>query len=566
MEDGASRMRLAIAALLLAATPAAATDALVPGTRLTLKSASGRESLSFKSRGAFAIPVAGSPDDPRQSAATLELANPATGESATVVLPAAHWTASPSGAVFKYRDTALVETGRVKVALVGGRLLKISGRRTGITLDEPAQSALTAVLAVGSLRYCARFDGASIRRDQPGRFDAANAPPPTACPTAPVTTSTSSTTSTVTTASTTTLVEVTVTTITTTSTTVTLPPCPPPPLVGLGRLVFTTAAGSTNCGGPGLVPAPEPPFSGEVDDFDRTRFAQLGVGCLYSGGGAANVLPPIAIPDGGTSVLDVAGVNGLAITLTASDGSGPADCTKGAGPGRHCTNGQPGTDGNGACATDADCGPPAGACDLDANCFFGPPIPVPAGPFSVCILSVIRSDICGSADLLTRDTTLQAGLGPRIYLTSDAMSPCPRCDAGVCTAGKRAGLSCSGGVGSKQTTLECPPRDSQFAGRLVVTIPSLGTGTSRASDPNGLFCPGQRHQGAFGDGPATTVVETGSPLLGSLNLFATTLAGTFCLPRTGNLVVDANADAPGPGAISVAGTASVELLGLPPLP
>jgi hypothetical protein len=557
-------MRFASAMVLLGVGAASAGDQVVPGTRLGLKAASGRETLAFKSRGAFAVPTPGGTDDPRQAGATFQLVNPNTGEAFTFGLPGTHWTVAPSGTVFKYRDGAAVEDGRVKIALVGGRLLKVSGRRTGITLDEPSQGALTAILTTGSFRYCARFDDGSIARDEPGRFDARNAPPPAACPApAPATTTTSTSIATTTTlGSSTTLA--TVTTTTTTSTTVTLPACPPPPLLGLGRLVFTTRAGSANCGDPGLFPtAPAAPVSGQVDQVDGTKFADLGAGCLYAGGGNANVLPPISIPDGGTSILDVAGLSGLALTLTSSDGTGPADCTKGAGPGRHCTNGQPGTDGHGACTTDAHCGPPAGACDLDANCFFGPPIPVPAGPFSVCILSVIRTDICGAASLLTRETTLQAGLGPRIYLTSDPVSPCPRCVGARCTAGQRAGMTCSGGVGSKQTSLECPPRNTQFAGRLVINIPSLGTASSTVSDPNGAFCPGQRHRGAFGVGAATTITETGSPLLGSLDLFATTLAGTFCLPSTGNPVIDANADAPGPGAISVAGTASVQLLGLP---
>jgi hypothetical protein len=554
-----------VALVAFATSAVRAADQTVPGAILRVSATASRERLLFRSNGAFFIPAPGSSDDPTQVGATLQLLNPGTGETFTFDLPSTHWSLRSAGPSFTYRDPKLAEPGRVKVGLVRGSQLSISGRRAGITLNESSQGALAVILTSGWFRYCARFDGASIRRDQPGRFEARNAPPPGDCPTAPPPTST--TTSTVpTTTATTNTTGVPTTSTTTTSTTITLPACPAPPPLSLGRLVFTTGTGSANCGDPGLYPTPPaPPFSGEVDPSYFGPFENLGLGCLYSGGGAANVLPPISIPDGGTSILEVAGVNGPALTLTASDGSGPADCTKGAGPGRHCTNGQPGTDGSGACASDADCGM-VGACDLDANCFFGPPIPVPAGAFSVCILSVVRSDICGAANLTTRETTLQAGLGPRIYLTSDPVSPCPRCNAGTCTAGKRAGLPCSGGIGTKQTTLECPPRDSQFAGHLVINIPSLGTGTSRTSDPNGAFCPAQRDPGAFGDSLATTITETGSPLAGSTNLFATTLAGTFCLPSTGNRVIDANADAPGPGAISVTGTASVELLGLPSLP
>ena len=79
------------------------------------------------------------------------------------------------------------------------------------------------------------------------------------------------------------------------------------------------------------------------------------------------------------------------------------------------------------------------------------------------------------------------------------------------------------------------------------------------TDANGNFCPGQLTPGAFG-GSARTIRESGSPLLTEIpNLFATTLAGTFCVPATGNTLIDGLVDLPGPGAVSVPGTASVSL-------
>jgi hypothetical protein len=45
-----------------------------------------------------------------------------------------------------------------------------------------------------------------------------------------------------------------------------------------------------------------------------------------------------------------------------------------------------------------------------------------------------------------------------------------------------------------------------------------------------------------------------------------TLAGVFCVPASGSDLVNALADLPGPAAISVPGTISVDVAGLLPLP
>jgi hypothetical protein len=50
----------------------------------------------------------------------------------------------------------------------------------------------------------------------------------------------------------------------------------------LGRLTFTITKGTVSCGGPALSPPPLPPFSGGVDNPDRTKRSDLGLGCLYS--------------------------------------------------------------------------------------------------------------------------------------------------------------------------------------------------------------------------------------------------------------------------------------------
>jgi len=570
-----------VLALLVVGSAAGAADQLVPGSRLGLKvdAAHAREKLTFQSKGLFTIPTPGSADDPSQTGATLTLVNPSTSESFTFDLPSTHWTASGSGTSYRYRDSVPVETGAVRIALVGGRKLKVTGRKVGITLDEPSQGAIAVVLASGSFRYCALFDDGSVYIDQPGRFSARRAVPPAACPGQTTTTSTVTTTSATTTSAgatsttSTTIVSTSTTTSpggtsTTTTTATTLPvttttatiPLPP-----LGQVVLTINPGTTNCGGPNFFPPAGPPFSGEVDSASG-KVADLGLGCLYVGGPNATSLPPASLADGATSVLDVTGISGLSLTLGGSDGSGPADCTRGAGPARHCINGNTGTDGMGACASDADCGAQADSCALDANCFFGPPLPLAnaANPAtSTCIVNAIAEDVTGTADLLSGGSTANAALQARIYLTGNATSPCPRCVAGVCTAGPRQGLGCSGGVGTKGTSLECPPDPQQFVGTLPPTL-SLNTGTSTLANASGMLCPGQSNPGAFGRFSVRSIHETGAPLLGSLGSpFSTTLAGVFCVPASGSDLVNALADLPGPAAISVPGTISVDVVGLP---
>jgi hypothetical protein len=328
--------------------------------------------------------------------------------------------------------------------------------------------------------------------------------------------------------------------------------------------VFTAAAGSTNCGGSTLQPPADPPFAGAIFDGGGNKLFDLGAGCLYTGGGNTS-FPPADVPDGFQSVLDVAGISGLSITLAPSVGNGPADCTRGAGPGRHCVNGSPGTDSAGACFTDDDCGILPGACLLDANCYFGPPLPValPGPPdLSLCLVNGIATDVCGSADLVSGSASLSAGLMTRIYLTRTAAAPCPQCIAGVCVGGERAGLSCSGGIGGQQTSIECLPAPSKYVGPLPITLSPLTAGTSTLASADGLMCPGQLDAGFLGIPDVREITMTGSPLLGGgiLNPFATTLVGTFCIPSTGNQLVDLSADLPGPGAVSLPGTASVSLL------
>jgi hypothetical protein len=71
----------------------------------------------------------------------------------------------------------------------------------------------------------------------------------------------------------------------------------------------------------------------------------------------------------------------------------------------------------------------------------------------------------------------------------------------------------------------------------------------------------QRSAGAFGPagGGAHTITETGAPA-GSLTdgaAHASTLASVFCIQPTFNATVDAAGDLPGPGAVTLQGSAQL---------
>src|SRR5205823_1293961 len=84
------------------------------------------------------------------------------------------------------------------------------------------------------------------------------------------------------------------------------------------------------------TPSPSSPFSGEVDSdtAGTTKIVDLGLGCLYAGGGNATIVPPERVPDGSTTVYAITGPG----TLGGSAGTSPDDCSVGAGPGTHCVN------------------------------------------------------------------------------------------------------------------------------------------------------------------------------------------------------------------------------------
>jgi len=367
-------------------------------------------------------------------------------------------------------------------------------------------------------------------------------------------------------------------------------------------LTFTTSVGTTSCGSGGLAAPPSAPLSGELDSDTAcsTKITDLGLGCLYFGGGKATIVPPGLIPDTAASTFSITGPG----TLAGNEGTSFKDCSLGAGPGKHCVNGHCSTDadcdgtsgscvlvnppnpgGNCAagtqpnlltCSADADCGGCAGCCGSDANCYFGPPLPIvspaPSDALTTCVINVVTTNASGTFDASTGASSVSLPLGSRVYITGNSASPCPTCISGTCdsswmdvngSAGDNNGDACTP-VGGLLTTLDCRPPASGFQAQLPVDLTPLTTGTASKTATDGRMCTsvGQTisNAGAFGQPSAKCIQQTGSPAgdISDGQPHVSTIAAVFCIPKTGNVAVDGVAALPGPGAIGLNGTVQVQ--------
>jgi len=181
-------------------------DENISGQRLRVRDVAGKPAarnliVESKDAGLFAS-APGSAADPTLVGATLTLANPTTGETATLNLPAANWRVvgnprHPTG--FEYLDQSLVSGACKRARVLNGKrngtlTAQCQGAGIGFSLDEPAQGRLEVRLMIGDAAgpYAMSFGG-TILRDTPttaragrtfaagsgtGLFQAINAPAP----------------------------------------------------------------------------------------------------------------------------------------------------------------------------------------------------------------------------------------------------------------------------------------------------------------------------------------------------------------------------------------------------
>jgi hypothetical protein len=230
----------------------------------------------------------------------------------------------------------------------------------------------------------------------------------------------------------------------------------------------------------------------------------------------------------------------------------------------------------------------------NTGCNFGTPLPIPNPTIpgiTTCVLNTWSAPASGSLDLASGVSSTDVPLISDTYLTGNLAQPCPKCSAtgtpaspgtGTCDRGPRAGMTCvttsSTGytrdcpTGGADATHPCTPGggqciDGSHVGTINVNLSPLTTGTAVKTDPNGNFCPGQSNLnghkfGCFGSGSCVTITENGSPAGPITNgtPSGVTLASVFCIGATGNGLVDASADLPGPGAVSLPGKYTVDFL------
>jgi hypothetical protein len=308
-----------------------------------------------------------------------------------------------------------------------------------------------------------------------------------------------------------------------------------------------TATAGTCAGGP----PPSAPFSGELDAGSGAKIVDLGLGCFYLGGGHNTGIAGLGLSGSGNTDFSLTGT-GPTFTVGGSAGTGKKDCTRGAGPGRHCISS---TNFGLACTSDANCDSTrAGSCAADANCFFGAPLSLSA--FNACVVNVVSADASGSLDETTGAATLTVPLSFRAYLAA-----CPVCSGGACSGGQTPGAACTP-QDANGFTVECLPAASGYFTSIALTLP-LVTGPPdlppSGISTTGSFCPSQAHAGAFGPSFTRRVLETGMPAgdLSDRAPHTATLAASFCVGDGGS-VVDAAADLPGPPAGSILGTLQVQ--------
>ena len=297
---------------------------------------------------------------------------------------------------------------------------------------------------------------------------------------------------------------------------------------------------------------------GDTRDASNAVLANLTCGGLNIGGGGS-VIPEGPTPDGSVSrfALECTG-SSCTILPTAFSLNPPINT-----PGPDCT---------------------------DVGCNFGTPLPIPnplaGGSLTVCVQNTWAQPASGTLDLSTGSSSTNVPLQSDNYLTGNLAQPCPRCSAtgtpaapgtGTCDRGPRTGMSCtttnSGGItrdcptGGADAGHVCTPGggtciDGAHVGAISVNLSPLTTGASSKSDPGGLFCPNQgpaagagHLEGCFGKPLCRSYSEQGveaGPITQDVPATAT-LVSTFCIAATGNGLVDASADLPGPGAVSLPG-------------
>jgi hypothetical protein len=182
------------------------------------------------------------------------------------------------------------------------------------------------------------------------------------------------------------------------------------------------------------------------------------------------------------------------------------------------------------------------------------------GPLSTCVDNSFALDASGTLDLSNGEMSAGIPLSSQVTVTGNNAEPCPPCSgtpgAGVCDASaSNPGAACTG-VNSNGDSYDCLPAGSTLPPFGVDLTPAVTQNLTADSGGTGNFCAattGQTTAGCFAQ-PACDYIEASGqpagPIVPSVG-HAIRLASIFCIPKTGNLLVDGAANLPGPGEVTL---------------
>jgi hypothetical protein len=320
-------------------------------------------------------------------------------------------------------------------------------------------------------------------------------------------------------------------------------------------LEFVTTTGAGDCG------------DVKTGGAGGTTLLDLTCGNLYLGGGDSS-LPAGGTPDGSMTIFNTACVAGTCTLSATTPGAVTANhcSTASVITGTACTT--PPAVNNTTCTTPHG---PTATCAADGfchipSCFFGTRLPIVNGGLSTCVTNSFRSNGTGSVSSGAGSGSMNVDLFSQPSVTGNATAPCPLCSGapgpGTCSAvAANPGAACTG-TNSAGNNYECVAATGSSLGEFQVNLGAVSTSGSILAGGGGMFCPGQVNAGAFGFGGSmapTTVadyIDVSGSAAGTLSpgTHAVTVGTTFCIPATGNVLIDGSTDLPGPGAVALVGT------------
>jgi hypothetical protein len=198
------RITVSLALLLLAAATGRASDHVVSGKKLLLKTpadATRNRVVSLGTGAAIAVGQEGGAGDPRcvgaggGGASSLRVIT-AGGDEVTIPLPCHHWSLSGSKTTYTYKDPS---GATCKLVLVrAGAIVKAVCKGAQMALDlAPGLAPVTLVTTLNTDHFCAEYGGTIVHDGSDGAtLLHKDAPAPASCPTTTTSTVTSGTTST----------------------------------------------------------------------------------------------------------------------------------------------------------------------------------------------------------------------------------------------------------------------------------------------------------------------------------------------------------------------------------